>query len=204
MAATEPAPWFAYDFSNVIRLISDPLRWTAISLLLLIAGAAWTWASAVPASATTGGKIPSPREGFLAPDFTLDTLGGDPVTLSDLRGRVVVINLWASWCPPCRAEMPALQAAYEADQDRGLVILAVNMTYQDSVDDAAAFLEEFGLTFPVPLDRDGTVARQYLLRALPSTYFVGPDGTIRQAIIGGPMSEATIRSEVSRLLEETP
>lgn len=186
------------------KLISDPLRWTAVSLLLLIAGAAWTWASAVPASATTGGKIPSPREGFVAPDFTLDTLGGDPVTLSDLRGRVVVINLWASWCPPCRAEMPALQAAHEADKDRGLVILAVDMTYQDSVDDAAAFVEELGLTFPVLLDRDGTVARQYLLRALPSTYFVGPDGIIRQATIGGPMSEATIRSEVSRLLEQMP
>jgi peroxiredoxin len=188
----------------MLKLISDPRRWSAFSILLLIAGAAWTWASAVPADATTAGAIPSPRQGFAAPGFTLDTLHGDPITLSDLRGKAVVVNLWASWCPPCRAEMPALQAAYDADRDRGLVVLAVNMTHQDSEADAAAFIEEFGLTFPVALDRDGTVARQYLLRALPSTYFVGPDGVIQQVIIGGPMSEATIRSAVSDLLDEVP
>jgi peroxiredoxin len=100
--------------------------------------------------------------------------------------------------------MPALQAAYEADKDRGLVVLAVNMTHQDSERDAAEFVEQFGLTFPVALDRDGTVARQYLLRALPSTFFVGPDGIIDQVIIGGPMSEATIRSAVRELLDEIP
>jgi cytochrome c biogenesis protein CcmG/thiol:disulfide interchange protein DsbE len=188
----------------MLKLISDPVRWRAFSVALLIAGAAWTWASAVPASATTEGAIPSPREGFAAPNFTLDTLQGDPITLSDLRGKAVVVNLWASWCPPCRAEMPALQAAYEADKDRGLVVLAVNMTHQDSERDAAEFVEQFGLTFPVALDRDGTVARQYLLRALPSTFFVGPDGIIDQVIIGGPMSEATIRSAVRELLDEIP
>jgi peroxiredoxin len=167
----------------------------------LALGAAWIWASAVPASATTGGLIPSPREGFLAPDFTLDLLGGGEVTLSDLRGKGVVINLWASWCPPCRAEMPAIQRVYETTKGRGLEVLAVNTTFQDSERAAAEFILELGLTFPVPLDRDGTVSRQYLLRALPSTFFIDREGVIRKVIIGGPMSEATIRTAVEEILE---
>ena len=185
-------------------LVRDPVRWGAIVLGVLILGGIWIAVSQVPASATTSGAIPSPREGFAAPDFTLDTLDGQSVTLSDLRGKAVVVNLWAAWCPPCRAEMPALQAAYEMDRDRGLEILAVDMTYQDREQDVLRFVQDFGLTFTVALDRDGTVARQYLLRALPSTFFVGPDGVIRKVVIGGPMSEATIRSTVRQMLEELP
>ncbi len=185
-------------------LVRDPVRWGAFVLGVLILGGIWIAVSQVPASATTSGAIPSPREGFAAPDFTLDTLDGQSVTLSDLRGKAVVVNLWAAWCPPCRAEMPALQAAYEMDRDRGLEILAVDMTYQDREQDVLRFVQEFGLTFTVALDRDGTVARQYLLRALPSTFFVGPDGVIRKVVIGGPMSEATIRSTVREMLEEIP
>jgi len=185
-------------------LVKDPIRWGAIVVGVVVLGVIWIGISQVPASATTSGSIPSPREGFAAPDFTLETLEGETISLSDLRGKAVVVNLWASWCPPCRAEMPALQAAYEADNARGLEILAVNMTYQDREQDAQRFVQDFGLTFTIPLDRDGTVARQYQLRALPSTFFVGPDGVIRKVVIGGPMSEATIRSTVSELLEELP
>lgn len=190
--------------ARFISLVGDPVRWGAIVLGVLVLGTVWIVVSQVPASATTSGNIPSPRQGFAAPDFTLETLDGEPVTLSELRGKAVVVNLWASWCPPCRAEMPALQAAYEADRDRGLEILAIDMTYQDSESDAQRFAEDFGLSFPIPLDRDGTVARQYLMRALPSTFFVGPDGVIRKVVIGGPMSEATIRTTVSEMLEEIP
>jgi len=190
--------------SKLNQLIEDPIRWGAIVIGVLILGAIWIGTSQVPASATTSGSIPSPREGFAAPDFTLETLEGETLTLSDLRGKAVVVNLWASWCPPCRAEMPALQSAYEADRDRGLEIVAVDMTYQDNEEDAQRFADDFGLTFAIPMDRDGTVARQYLMRALPSTFFVGPDGVIRKVVIGGPMSEATIRSTVSEMLEEVP
>ncbi len=185
-------------------LAKDPIRWGAIVVGVVVLGVVWIGISQVPASATTSGSIPSPREGFSAPDFTLETLEGETFTLSDLRGKAVVVNLWASWCPPCRAEMPALQAAYEADRDRGLEIVAVDMTYQDSEADARRFVDDFGLTFTIPLDRDGTVARQYLMRALPSTFFVGPDGVIRKVVIGGPMSEATIRTTVSEMLDEIP
>ncbi len=188
------------DPGLILAWISDTRRWLAITTLVLLAGSLWALRSSVPASATTGGLTPSPRVGFAAPDFTLELLGGGQVTLSDLRGRGVIVNLWASWCPPCRAEMPALQRVYEANRARGLEVLAVNSTYQDSEAGAASFVRELGLTFPIPLDRTGTVSRTYLLRALPTTFFIDGDGVIRKVVIGGPMSETTIQTAVEEIL----
>ena len=185
----------------VAEWIARPSRWLRLMGVTLVVGAVWIWASAAPAAATTGGQIPSPREGFLAPDFSLDLLGGGEITLSELRGSAVIINLWASWCPPCRAEMPAIQRVFERSQGRGLVVLAVNTTFQDSEQAAQTFVQEFGLTFPIALDRDGVVSRSYQLRALPSTFFVDREGIIRKVIIGGPMNEATIQTTVEEILE---
>jgi peroxiredoxin len=100
--------------------------------------------------------------------------------------------------------MPAIEAVYQANKDKGLEVLAVNTTYQDGEAQAAAFVREFGLSFPIPLDRSGDVSRLYLLRALPSTFFVDRQGVIRKVIIGGPMSEATLESTVQGLLQEAP
>ena len=186
-------------------LLQDARRWTVLTLVVLTLGAGWTFLSRVPPAATTGGAPPanaSPREGFSAPDFTLDLLGGGQVTLSELRGKVVMVNLWASWCPPCRAEMPTLQRVYEANRARGVEILAVNTTFQDTQADAAEFVRAFGLTFPIPLDRTGEVSRSYLLRALPTTFFIDRKGVIRQVVLGGPMSETTVQTAVEELLRE--
>jgi thiol-disulfide isomerase/thioredoxin len=182
--------------------LENPKRWYLITAVVAVLGAGWTWLSAVPAAETTGGQIPSPREGFLAPDFTLATLGGESLTLSDFRGGPVIVNLWASWCPPCRAEMPAIQRIYEENRDRGLIVLAVNTTYQDSEGAAAAFLQEFDFTFPVLLDRQGTVSRQYQLRALPTTFFIDAQGVVQKVIIGGPMSTTTLATGVADLFAE--
>lgn len=188
----------------VEKTLQDGRRWAVMMLLAATVSFLWIWLSVVPASATTGGLIPSPREGFLAPDFTLDTLDGDQVTLSDLRGSVVMINLWTSWCPPCREEMPAIENIYQANKQQGLEVLAVNSTYQDSEANAAAFVRELGLTFPILLDRDGGVSNRYQLRALPTTYFVDRRGLIRSIVPGGPMSESLIQSKVADLLAEVP
>jgi peroxiredoxin len=185
-------------------IILDRTRWLALTAIIVFASAAWVWMSAVPDSETTGGRIPSPREGFLSPDFTLDLLTGGKMTLSEQQGNVVIINLWASWCPPCRAEMPALQEVYLENRERGLEVMAVNTTFQDQESAAASFVQEFGLTFPILMDRSGDVSRQYLLRAMPSTFFVDREGVIRKVIIGGPMSEATLQTAVEELLQETP
>ena len=173
--------------------------------VVLASGIGWTFLSRIPATAANSSQQPaSPRQGFTAPDFTLDLLGGGKVTLSDLRGKAVVVNLWASWCPPCRAEMPAIQKVYQDYKDLGLVVLGVNTTNQDNEADAAAFVREYGLTFPIPLDRDGSVSVRYELRGLPTTFFIDRKGIIRSVVVGGPMSEAVIRSKVEDLLKETP
>ena len=99
--------------------------------------------------------------------------------------------------------MPALQMAHEDLAAQGLVVLGVNMTYQDSHAEASSFAGEMGLTFPIAFDRNGEAARLYRMRALPTTYFVDPQGIIREVIVGGSLIEATIRSIVMDLLEES-
>ncbi len=171
--------------------------------LLLLLGAAWIWISAAPAGSITAGEIPAPQEGFMAPEFTLETLHGETVTLSELRGTPVLINLWASWCGPCRAEMPAMQRIHEKYKDE-FTILAVNATNQDNLNAAAAFVNEHGLTFPILLDHDGSVSTQYQLRSLPTSFFVNREGIIEEVVIGGPMSEALLQTRIENLLQEAP
>ncbi len=185
-----------------MKTVRDRTRWFSLMAAVAVLGALWIWISAVPAAATTGGRTPAPRQGFAAPALRAETLAGEAVELSQLRGQVVVINFWASWCPPCRAEMPALERTYQAEKSRGLEILAVNTTYQDQLASAEAFVREYGLSFPILLDRTGEVANRYQMRALPTTFFVDKDGVIRKVIIGGPMNETTLRSTVETLLAE--
>ena len=182
----------------------DPHAWSRALLVLLVLGAGWTWASRVPGSLASLGQIPSPREGFPAPDFTLDSLSGQPTSLASLRGQVVILNLWASWCGPCQAEMPTIERVYLSERSRGLAVLAVNSTFQDSEPSARAFARRFGLTYPILLDRDGSVSRTYLLHALPTTYIVDRHGIIRAVVLGGPMAEGFLRSTVEPLLLEAP
>ena len=128
--------------------------------------------------------------GDRAYDFTLNDLDGNSYSLSDLHGRPVIINFWATWCAPCRVEMPELQAAFEKYQEEGLVVLAVdNAEPADAV--RRFFYEEMDLTFTPLLDQEGTVARLYGVQIFPSTFFVNPDGAVT-AIHRGPMLQSQI------------
>src|SRR3990172_2333784 len=110
-------------------LPSRKKRWEILMLVSLVTGILWTVVSRVPSAVGASlSSSPSPREGFLAPDFTLDTLDGGKVTLSELRGKIVVVNFWATWCLPCREETLELEKAYEQYKDSGVVILGVNLT----------------------------------------------------------------------------
>lgn len=169
---------------------------------ILVLGLAWTLFSADKNGSSTAGLIPAPQKGFLAPDFTLKTLDGESVTLSDLRGRAVLINFWATWCPPCRAEMPAFQQAYQDYEEQGFMIVAVNATIQDNPEDVAAFIEEYGLNFPIVLDTDGAVNQQYHVLSLPTSFFIDKEGIISEVVIGGPIAEALIRSRIEELLRD--
>lgn len=170
-------------------------------MILLAAGFAWILFSADKTGTSTSGRIPAPQAGFLAPDFELKTPQGNSVKLSDLRGQAVLVNLWATWCPPCRAEMQTLETVYNEYKDQGFTILAVNMTYQDDPAAVMPFVEEQGLTYPVLLDETGAVAGAYQLKSLPSSFFIDRDGTIHEVVIGGPMSEALLRTRIEQILK---
>jgi cytochrome c biogenesis protein CcmG/thiol:disulfide interchange protein DsbE len=172
-----------------------------IFLIILVAGLVWTIASADRSGTSTAGRIPAPRAEFLAPDISLNTPAGEVITLSDLRGQAVLVNLWATWCPPCRAEMPAIQTLYEEYRDQGFTVLAINMTFQDDPFAVVPFMQENGLTFPLLLDETGQVAAKYELRSLPSSFFIDREGIIQEVVIGGPMSEALLRTHIESILQ---
>jgi cytochrome c biogenesis protein CcmG/thiol:disulfide interchange protein DsbE len=178
----------------------QPTQRRFIFIGILALGLVWMLLSADKSGSTTAGLIPAPQAGFLAPDFTLETLDGDTITLSDLRGRAVLLNFWATWCPPCRAEMPAFQQAYADYEDQGFVIVAVNAIQQDSLPAIEEFRGEYSLTFPIVLDADGSASRSYQVRSMPTSFFIDPDGIISEVVIGGPIAEALIRARIEELL----
>jgi len=178
----------------------QPIQRRILSVLILLAGLAWIFLRADKIGASTAGRIPAPQKGFLAPEFTLAAPKGEKITLSELKGQAVLINIWATWCGPCREEMPTIEKIYEEYKDQGLVVLGVNSTFQDNQVGIVPFLEEYNITFPVVLDETGEVARKYDLRSLPSSFFVNRDGTINEVVIGGPMSEALLRTRIEEIL----
>jgi thiol-disulfide isomerase/thioredoxin len=141
------------------------------------AGAAATIADSLNAM-----RVILPNEPVDAPDFTLDGLHGRPVRLRDLRGRVVFLSFWATWCVPCRQEMPAMERLYQAYRERGLTMVAVN--YKESPAEVKTFMEELRLTFPAALDRKGAVTASFAVRSLPVTYLVDRDGKILWKALG--------------------
>ena len=184
-----------------MRWLIETRRFTVLMLALLVLGGGWIAASRDFNGRSAVAVSAAPQVGFAAPDFDLEALDGGRIKLADLRGKVVMVNLWASWCPPCRAEMPAIEQVYQQYKARGLEVVAVNATYRDSEAEARSFLNGLGVTFPVALDRDGLTNRQYYVQLLPSTYFIARDGTIGDMLFGGPVTEALIAAKVEKLLD---
>lgn len=124
---------------------------------------------------------------YAAADFTLPTLAGDAIQLSDSRGKLTIINFWASWCGPCKEEAPHLQTFYDKHHDE-IELLAVNVTAKDKIDDVKAFVKEYNLTFPVLLDETGDVSMTYGAFTIPTTIFLNEYGEIVHEV-AGPLSE---------------
>ncbi len=161
--------------------LRSPVIVLALALVLLAEGCA-------PSS--VGGQ-----KGSVAPDFSLSGLDGAAVNLSDYRGRTVVLNFFATWCGPCRAEMPDLQAVYGELHDHGMVLVAVNQG--ETREQVSSFAREFGLTFPILLDQDEATARLYGVRAFPTTVIIDGRGVVRDVVVGGPLTRTALR----RMLE---
>jgi peroxiredoxin len=164
-----------------------------------------TWLTVARASAKiekpnqqTGPKTTGVYAGAIAPDFRLTTLDGKELSLHAQRGKAVVINFWATWCGPCRSEMPALQKTAEEYAEQGMLLWGVDVG--EPSDLVQSFVNELGLTFPLLLDRDSKVSRQYRVFGLPTTVFVKRDGVISDVAIGA-MDKATLDKYVTRVMK---
>jgi cytochrome c biogenesis protein CcmG/thiol:disulfide interchange protein DsbE len=132
-----------------------------------------------------------PQEGEPAPAFTLTLLDGSQVALRELRGQVVVLNFWASWCNPCRREAPDLQQVWDQYQGRGVAFLGV--TYRDARGASEAFIERFGLTYPNGVDERGRISQAYGVVAVPETFVIDRDGQIAFVHIGEVTSDTIVQ-----------
>jgi len=178
--------------------------WGVLIGLVLILGAGWILLSRnmIEQSQLTGGNAaglePAPVAGHPAPDFELTAVDGTTIRLSDYRGKPVILNFWATWCAPCRAEFPEFQEAAVDNADR-LVIIGVNNTSADQADQVPDFLQEFGITFPIVYDtNDGATVETYRILGLPTTIFIDSNGIVNE-VFTGPLNKAYIESKISEL-----
>lgn len=160
---------------------------------ILIATVVLALAALACASSPSG-----PQAGAEAPDFELPTPQGNELALSTFRGRPVMLNFFTTWCGPCQAEMPAMQAVYQRYAGEGLVLLAVDL--QDTPDEVADYGEEMGLSFPLLVDEQGRVGNLYGVNSFPRTFFIDTDGVIRHIAVG-TMAEEEIEDDVKDLLK---
>lgn len=142
-------------------------------------------------------------QGNTPPNFELKTLAGETVKLSDYKGKKVILNFWASWCGPCKAEMPHMQNYYVNNKESANVeVVAVNLTAYERGEpgeirgNVQDFIEAYGLTFPIPMDTAGAVSKAYSVLTIPTTYILGTDGTIAQIVVG-PMDEETMENIIN-------
>ena len=153
-----------------------------LGLVLLVAVAA------LPGAAWAGDPFAElallrPGRPTAAADFAAPSLTPQPLRLSDFKGKVVFLNFWATWCPPCKEEMPSMERLHRRYKERGFTILAVSIDTGGSAP-VAAFVKKFGLTFPIGLDPEFVVAKQYAIRGLPSTFLIDKTGNIAAAAVG--------------------
>ncbi|WP_226665383.1 redoxin domain-containing protein [Metabacillus litoralis] len=150
----------------------------AISILVFLIGYA-IYNTVIPTNAKVG-----VIEGNAAPNFELTTLAGDKMNLTDLKGKKVLVNFWATWCPPCRSEMPDMQKIYD-EYNGEVIIAAVNLTSSESsVDTVENFVNDLNLTFPIFLDEKGKVNNEYEVLSYPTSYFIDEDGIIKTKFVG--------------------
>jgi cytochrome c biogenesis protein CcmG/thiol:disulfide interchange protein DsbE len=177
------------------RVPSRRTRWRVVGLALgLLGGVAGTLA-----------LLPRPELGRPtwhepAPAFSVKTLEGERLRLSDLRGEVVLVNFWATWCPPCRREMPAFQAAYERYRDRGFSVVGLS-TDLGGRDAVRAYVKQAGVTYPVALASEGVRLAYGGVSMLPQSFLVDREGKVRK-IVRGAFEEEALRRSLEELLEE--
>jgi peroxiredoxin len=133
-------------------------------------------------SATDTQTLPPVEQAFVAPDFTLTSESGKTYRLADFRGKVVLINFWATWCPPCRREMPSMNRMWQKVKDKGVQVLAIDVG--EDADTIFEFIGSYPVSFPLLMDLDGSVIKQYPVTGLPTSYIVNPQGKVVYRAVG--------------------
>ncbi|MFQ5996248.1 MAG: TlpA family protein disulfide reductase [Dehalococcoidales bacterium] len=167
-------------------------------IMLVITLASILVLALVMAGCSSPTSTQSAQIGKPAPDFKLSNLEGQSVSLSDFRGRPVLLNFWASWCGPCRYEMPFIQEIHEKWSAKGLVVLTVNLQEDPSL--VKEFMEDLGLSFPVLLATNQEVSLAYNLRGIPTTFFIDKDGIIQDRKVGAFTGSAEIESRLIKIM----
>jgi peroxiredoxin len=162
----------------------------AVVLVAFASGVAWSMGSRVPVVGTA------------VEDFQLVDLSGKMQSLSQYRGKIVLLNFWATWCKPCTTEMPAMQTIYDKLRDKGFVVLAVNELEDDAK--VREHIKQYGHTFPVLMDRDNKVANQFGVFGLPVSVFIDQEGRVQEYIKGGLLTEQKIDETVARIQKQEP
>ncbi len=175
-----------------------------VLIILGVLAALWLPSRAEKSTAPTGGRagnsvIPVEVPERPAPDLKLQDLEGNPVSLADYRGQVVLLNNWATWCPPCKAEMPDLEAYHEAHKDEGFTVIAVNAG--DRPNEVAAFAQAYHLTFPVWPDPSTETLRAFGIQGLPTSYLIDRNGMVR-ATWTGAITQAVLEEYITPYIKE--
>lgn len=142
------------------------------------------------------------KVGEAPPNFSLKDLDGKTWTLAELKGKPVVVNFWATWCAPCKFEMPHFQSAYQKYKDQGLVILAVDIKTDNGEPAVRKFVQDLGISFPTPFDTTGDTEAAYRVKAYPTTYFVGRDGKLKEVRRGAIISEDQLKASLDKILPQ--
>ncbi|MGE5153604.1 MAG: TlpA family protein disulfide reductase [Bdellovibrio bacteriovorus] len=158
---------------------TKPLRWTLAAALLALGAAGLARAEPAAGDQTLTPITDRPA----APDFDLKDPEDRPQRLADYRGKAVILNFWATWCPPCREEMPSMQRAHEAVSDDGIAVVAINVG--EDADTILQFLSNYPVEFPLPMDLDSQVVQSYPVKGLPTTFVIDPEGRLAYVATGG-------------------
>jgi peroxiredoxin len=184
-----------------IERVEEPMRNKAkVAVMgLVLAACAYSFVQA-PQVWSMGSRVPT--VGMQAEDFRLTDLEGKSQSLSQYRGKIVLLNFWATWCKPCTTEMPAMQASFDKLRDKGFVVVAVNELEDDAR--VREHIKQYSHTFPVLMDRDNKVANQFGVFGLPVSVFIDQEGRVQEYIKGGLLTEQKIDEIVARLQKSEP
>lgn len=174
MKISSVPPTLTHNLKKHSKMLNKTIVW----LFILIANMLWVNVVVSENRQT----LPVLKQPLAAPDFELQGEDGKTYKLSDYRGKVVVMNFWASWCPPCRYEMPSLERLWQKVKDKGVVVLGINVG--ESADAIFEFTGSYAMSFPIPMDIEGKVIKKYSVAGLPATYIISPDGLITHRAVG--------------------